>query len=109
MGVVSKSKRHTPIFGHTTATSEADDKRLWHKRWRAQRRAALAGAGPETEAMPVDRQAVSSTWTMAKDGKARMSPQRQREMAGASAVLRARSLPEQTALQARALAKLHSK
>ncbi len=109
MGVVSRSKRHTPIFGRTTATSEADDKRLWHKRWRAQQRAALAGAGPETETMPVDRQAVSSTWTMAKDGKAWMSPQRQREMAGASAARRGRPQLEQTALQARMLAKLRSK
>lgn len=106
---MSRSKRHTPIFGHTTATSEADDKRLWHKRWRAEQRATFAGAGLKADAMPVDRQAVSSTWTMAKDGKAWMSPQRQREIAGASAVRRGRSLPEQTALQARMLAKLRSK
>lgn len=59
--------------------------------------------------MAVDRQAVSSTWTMAKDGKAWMSPQRQCEMVGASATRRGRSLPEQTALQARMLAKLRSK
>lgn len=106
---MSRSKRHTPIFGHTTATSEAADKRLWHKRWRAQQLAALAGTGPETEAMPVDRRAVSSTWTMAKDGKAWMSPPRQREIAGSSAARRARSLPERTALLARIQAKFRSK
>jgi hypothetical protein len=106
---MSRSKRHTPIFGHTTATSEAADKRLWHKRWRAQQRAALAGTGPETDAMPVDRRAASSTWTMAKDGKAWMSPLRQREIAGALAARLGKSLPEQTALLARIQAKLRSK
>jgi len=29
---MSRSRLKTPIFGHTTARSEADDKRLWHKR-----------------------------------------------------------------------------
>ncbi|MGC4079855.1 MAG: hypothetical protein QM702_22970 [Rubrivivax sp.] len=46
---------------------------------------------------------------MAKDGKAWMSPQRQREIAGASAARRGRSLPEQTALVARIQAKFRSK
>ena len=32
---MSRSRRKTPIFGITTATSEAEDKRLWHKRLRA--------------------------------------------------------------------------
>lgn len=69
----------------------------------------LAGAGPEMEAMSADRLAVSSTWTMTKGGKARMSPQRQRELTGASAACRGRSLPERTAFQALMLAKLRSK
>jgi hypothetical protein len=42
---MSRSLRETPIFGHTTAHSEADDKRLWHKRWRASERNQLATIG----------------------------------------------------------------
>jgi len=55
VGIVSRSKRHTPIFGHTTATSEAGDKRLWQKRWRAHQRAELVHAGTGTDAMPIDQ------------------------------------------------------
>jgi len=66
---VSRSRRKTPIFGHTTARSEADDKRLWHKRWRSRVRDQLATLGPDGDPLPVHRQAVSSAWDMAKDGK----------------------------------------
>lgn len=38
---MSRSRRKTPMFGYTTATSEAEDKRIWHKRWRAQLRGQL--------------------------------------------------------------------
>lgn len=31
---MSRSYRKTPIFGHTNAKSEKDDKRIWHKRMR---------------------------------------------------------------------------
>jgi len=40
---VSRSRRKTPIVGYSTARSEADDKRLWHKRWRARERDHLVG------------------------------------------------------------------
>jgi hypothetical protein len=46
---MSRSLRKTPIFGHTTARSEADDKRLWHKRWRASERDQLATVGADTD------------------------------------------------------------
>ena len=64
---MSRSRRKTPIFGITTATSEAEDKRLWHKRLRAKTRDQLK-AGPE-DPIPVDRREVSDPWGMAKDGK----------------------------------------
>ena len=64
---MSRSRRKTPIFGITTAPSEAEDKRLWHKRLRAKTRDQLK-AGPDDH-IPVDRREVSDPWGMAKDGK----------------------------------------
>ena len=78
---MSRSRRKTPIFGHTTARSEADDKRLWHKRWRSRVRDQLATLGPDGDPLPVHRQAVSSTWDMSKGGKHWFDPRRQREVA----------------------------
>ena len=106
---MSRSLRKTPIFGHTTARSEADDKRLWHKRWRVSERDQLATVGADTDHLTVQRNAVSSTWDMAKDGKAWFDPSRQREISERIAAWRARLLPERKALQARLLAKWRSK
>jgi hypothetical protein len=106
---MSRSTRKTPIFGHTTARSEAGDKRLWHKRWRASERDQLAKVGVDTDHVTVHQNAVSSTWGMAKDGKAWFDPSRQIEMSERIAARRARGLPERKALQARLLAKWRSK
>lgn len=106
---MSRSIRKTPIFAHTTARSEADDKRLWHKRWRTSERGQLASIGPETDHVTVNRNAVSSTWDMAKDGKYWFGPSRQREVAERIAARRTRLSPERKALQARVLAKWRSK
>ena len=102
---MSRSLRKTPIFGHTTARSEADDKRLWHKRWRASERERLATVGVDADHVTVHRNAVSSTWDMAKDGKAWFDPSRQREISERIATRRAKLLPERKAPQARLLAK----
>ena len=106
---MSRSRRKTPIFGHTTARSEADDKRLWHKRWRASQRDQLATATPESEIVSVHRHAVSSTWDMAKDGKSWFDPRRQQVMAERIAARRSKLKPERKALQARILAKWRGK
>ena len=108
-GAVSRSRRKVPIFGHTTARSEADDKRLWHKRWRSRERDQLASLGPEGDPLPVHRQTVSSTWDMAKDGKHWFDPRRQREMAERIAARRSQLKPERKALKARLLAKWRAK
>lgn len=102
---MSCSIRKTPIFGHTTARSEAEDKRLWHKRWRASERDQLAKVGADTDHVIVHRNAVSGTWDIAKDGKAWFAPSRQRELSESIAARRARLLPDRKALQARLLAK----
>ena len=64
---MSRSRRKTPIFGITTATSEAEDKRLWHKRLRAKTRDQLK-ADPD-DPIPVDHREVSDPWGMSKDGR----------------------------------------
>jgi hypothetical protein len=38
---MSRSRRKNPIQGVTTARSEADDKRIWHGRWRCTERDKL--------------------------------------------------------------------
>jgi hypothetical protein len=53
--------------------------------------------------------AISSTWDMAKDGKAWFDPSRQREISVRIAARRARLNPERKAIQARLLAKWRSK
>jgi hypothetical protein len=106
---MARSRRKTPIHGVTMARSEAADKRLWHKRWRSHERDALAVVAPDGEHVSVDRDAVSSTWEMAKDGKLWFGPARQREFAEQIAARRAKSLPERKKLQARLLAKWRAK
>lgn len=106
---MSRSHRKVPIFGHTSARSEAEDKRRWHKRWRARERDQLASLGRDADPMPVHRQAVSSTWNMAKDGKHWFDPSHQREVAGRIAARRSRLEQERKALQARLLAKWRAK
>lgn len=96
---MSRSRRKVPIFGHTTARSEADDKRLWHKRSRSRERDQLASIGPEGDPMPVHRQAVSSTGDMSKDGKQWFDPRRQREMAEHIAARRGPSRPVEARAQ----------
>ena len=106
---MSRSHRKTPIFGHTTARSEAGDKRLWHKRWRARERDQLSSVGTSSDLMPVHRREVSSTWDMAKDGKSWFAPHRQVVIAQYVAERKASTKPERKALQARLMAKWRSK
>lgn len=106
---MSRSFRKTPIFGHTTARSEAHDKRQWHKRLRVGERSQLAVVGPETDHVAVHRNAVSSTWDMAKDGKYWFAPSRQVVVSERIAARSSRLSPERKALQARVLAKWRSK
>ena len=44
---MSRSRRKTPILGHTPCRSEREDKKLWHQRWRTRERVALASASPD--------------------------------------------------------------
>jgi hypothetical protein len=64
---MSRSRRKTPMFGYTTATSEAEDKRIWHKRWRAQLRGQLSRDATTDDFLPILQCAVSSPWNMDKE------------------------------------------
>jgi len=61
---MSRSHCHTPICGITTAASEKDDKRRWHRRFRQRNRQRVR---QHRELLPLD--AVGDPWLMAKDGK----------------------------------------
>ncbi len=106
---MSRSHRKTPIFGHTTARSEADDKRMWHKRWRSHERGQLASLDLNGDYLSVHRQTVSSPWDMAKDGKHWFAPRSQRDFSSSIAAGRSQLKPERKALQARLLAKWRAK
>ncbi len=62
---MSHSTRKTPIFGHTTAPSEKQDKRRWNRTFRR-----IAKIKTQTnEEAPVKIEAVTNVWDGAKDGK----------------------------------------
>lgn len=61
---MSRSFRHTPVAGITTAQSEKDDKRRANRRIRSVNRQRVR-AGLD----PLDRRQLSSPWGFAKDGK----------------------------------------
>ena len=63
---MSRSRRHTPITGITTARSEAYDKRRWHKRFRVLARSR--------DIELTDERLVSDPWSMQKDGKKWWNP-----------------------------------
>jgi hypothetical protein len=63
---MSRSRRKTPIFGFTTATSEAFDKAKWHRAFRRAENQRLT-CDPETEAHHFRE--FYNPWSMHKDGK----------------------------------------
>ncbi len=79
---MSRSRRHTPICGITTARSEKADKREANRRLRVRLRSAVARTvatvSATTAADPVwpGLRDVSDPWAMAKDGKLRFNPTR---------------------------------
>ena len=65
---MSRSRRHTPITGITTARSEAFDKKIWHRAFRAKNR---SWSYVDSEGSPAPHVKESSDpWKMSKDGKA---------------------------------------
>ncbi|WP_321960058.1 hypothetical protein [Paraburkholderia sp. J7] len=108
---MSRSRRKTPIFGHTTSGSERDDKKRWHQRWRACERATLASASPEALAHHVTllRNDSSNVWSMDKDGKSYWAFGRQALTADRIARKMGRNPRERAALKQRLLRRWMSK
>ena len=104
---MSRSRRKTPIFGHTNSRSERKDKQLWHQRWRAHERTVLVGASPDVlEAhQTIREQQVSNPWTMDKDAHSWWSKERRVALAPQLAHEKGRSDQERATLQTRLLRK----
>ena len=79
---MSRTLRRTPIYPVASGCSEAWDKRRWHKALRSRERRRLAAlCAPYDGFIPLHRNAILTTWEMAKDGKYWNSWRNQREFA----------------------------
>ena len=109
--VMSRSRRKTPIVGHTTCRSEREDKKLWHQRWRTRERTALASASPDALSahLPLLENQVSNIWSMGKDGRSYWPVKRQAATADRIANHRGRNPQERASLKKRLLRKWMSK
>ncbi len=101
---MSRSRRKTLIFGIAHSSSEKQDKKIWHGRWRAQERRALASTTPENHLSTLEKE-VSNVWAMAKDGHAYWSLKRQAATAERLAVRMGRNQQERISLKMRLLRK----
>jgi hypothetical protein len=71
---VYRSRKKTPVCGITTCRSEKDDKRIWHRRFRAKERDNLLAhsrAGVDADYITTHFREVSNPWNMGKDGRRR--------------------------------------
>lgn len=62
---MSRSKKHTPVSGHTTATSEKEDKQRANRVYRHKVNIELK----QGEEVLSELKEVSDVWDFAKDGK----------------------------------------
>lgn len=69
---MSRSRRHTPITGWTTAKSEKLDRRLAHRKLRKANQQILGETMDGDGLLQLNE--VSSVWFMAKDGKRWIGP-----------------------------------
>lgn len=108
---MSRSRRKVPIFGIASARSEKQDKRIWHKRMRAQERTKqTALPAHELDAhLPVVVLEVSNVWSMRKDGRIYWSKAGQANAADRQANHKARNSQEQTSLKQRLIHKFMGK
>lgn len=100
---MSRSRRKTPVYGYATADSEAEDKRLWHQRWRAHERDRLRKLPEDFEHLTTRRREVSNPWAMAKDGRQWFGWKQQEKQAG-EIIGRDRPAHEREKMRARYLA-----
>ena len=108
---MSRSRRKTPIFGVAKCSSEKQDKQIWHQRWRARERSALAGASAQAleTHMPLLKNQVSNVWAMGKDGRTYWPLGAQIPEADRLAEGKGRNAQERASLKIRLLRKWMSK
>ena len=108
---MSRSRRKAPIMGITNCRSEREDKQIWHRRWRAHQRTALACAPLDDEdgKLPVSVNQLSNVWDMGKDGRQYWPLPRQKKTARRLARKRGRGRREREALETRLLHKFMGK
>lgn len=108
---MSRSRRKTPIVGHTNSPSEREDKKIWHQRWRSREKAVLGSASAEAldTHMTLKKSEVSNVWAMSKDGRSYWPISRQAEMAADFAGRQGRTPQEREALKKRLLRKWMAK
>ena len=108
---MSRSVRKKPIMGWTTCRSEKDDKRIWHRRWRAHERTALASSplDDEDSALPESVNQLSNVWNMGKVGRQYWPLSKQTKAARRFARRIGRGRKERKALEARLLHKFMGK
>ena len=104
---MSRSRRKTPIVGHTNSPSEREDKKIWHQRWRSREKAVLGSTSPEAldSHITLKESEVSNVWAMSKDGRSYWPISRQSEMAADLAGRQGRTHQEREALKKRLLRK----
>jgi hypothetical protein len=104
---MSRSRRKTPITGHTTCRSEREDKKIWHQRWRTHERTVLTSLSPENlnAYLPLQENQVSNVWSMGKDGRSYWPIARQVSMAKKIAERQGCNPQERSSLKKRLLHK----
>ena len=104
---MSRSRRKTPVFGHTTCHSERQDKKIWHQRWRTRERNNLASTPNDAwdEHLPLLENQVSNVWAMGKDGHFYCPTARQVLMAEQIATRQGRNPQERSSLKKRLMRK----
>lgn len=108
---MSRSRRKTPIVGHTNCSSESQDKKAWHQRWRTLERMALSNLSPQklNTYLPLLENQISSVWSMGKDGRSFWSVTSQIAVAERLANAQGQNPHERAALKIRFLRKWMAK
>lgn len=108
---MSRSRRKTPIVGHTTCGSEREDKKLWHQRWRTRERTALTSASPEAPERPSAPAGKPGQQRLVdgQDGRSYWPVKRQAATADRIANHKGRNPQERASLKKRLLRKWMSK
>ncbi|MDV5296380.1 hypothetical protein [Klebsiella michiganensis] len=98
---MSRSRRKTPIVGHTTCGARARGQEALHQR----ERTALTSASPEALSahLPLLENQASSVWSMGKDGRSYWPVKRQAATADRIANHKGRNPQERASLKKRLL------